>query len=142
MATIIREANVNADPAFVWDALRDFGALHTRLARGFVIGTLLESDRTRVVSFAGGAVAREELVGVDESARRLAYRIVESRLNAAHHHASAQVFDLGGGRSMFVWVADVLPDELAPVVGGLMDRGIDALKATLEGDWSMNERPG
>ena len=34
MATVYKEFIVEADAAHVWDALRDFSAVHTRLAPG------------------------------------------------------------------------------------------------------------
>ena len=37
MATIRIETTIDAAPEDVWDALRDFGALHTRLAPGFAV---------------------------------------------------------------------------------------------------------
>jgi len=51
---------------------------------------------------------------------------------ASHHHASAQVFAHGEGRSRFVWITDVLPDEFAAYIGSMMDQGGDAMKKTLE----------
>ena len=36
MATICKEILIDAPPEHVWDALRDFGALHERLVPGFV----------------------------------------------------------------------------------------------------------
>lgn len=51
MASIHREILISADPATVGGALRDVGAVHTRLARGFVADTKLEPG-ARVVTFA------------------------------------------------------------------------------------------
>jgi hypothetical protein len=134
MATIIREVVIDADARSVWDALRDFGALHERLARGFVTYSRLDGVDTREITFFNGAVARERLIGVDDGARRLAYSVIESRFNATHHHASAQVLDVGDGRSRFVWTMDVLPDALAAPIAALMNTGIEAIKATFEPD--------
>ena len=36
MASIHKDISIDASPADVWDAVRDFGAVHTRLAPGFV----------------------------------------------------------------------------------------------------------
>jgi Polyketide cyclase / dehydrase and lipid transport len=131
MATIIRDAIIDQDADTCWDALRDFAALHQRLAPGFIADNQMESSDVRVVTFFNGAVARERLVGVDDTARRLAYTVIESRFNAAHHNAAAQVVDLGDGRSRFVWIVDVLPDELAAPIGQLMDAGLAAIGTTL-----------
>lgn len=130
MATIYKEFIVEADVAAVWDALRDFGAVRTRLAPGFLTDCKLDGQDARIVSFANGLVARELLVGIDEANRRLAYTVTDGK--ASHHHASAQVFAHGEGRSRFVWITDVLPDKLAAYIGSMMDEGGVAMKKTLE----------
>ncbi len=130
MATIIRQTMIDVSPADAWAALRDFGAVHQRLAVGFVADCTLDAPDVRTISFVSGAVAKERLVGVDDGARRLAYTVIDSSLQLAHHHASAQIIeDVDGTR--FVWTTDVLPDDLAPTVAGLMDAGIAAIGLTL-----------
>ncbi len=131
MASICREILIDAPPDRVWDALADFGALHERLVPGFVVATELHGD-VRVITFFNGAVAQERLVGTDADARRLAYTVIDGPLGAAHHHASAQVLAEPDGGSRFVWITDVLPDDLAAPTGGLMDRGLAVMKETLE----------
>ncbi|HZR15406.1 MAG TPA: SRPBCC family protein [Acidimicrobiia bacterium] len=131
MASIRKEITLDARPDDVWDALRDFGALHERLVPGFVVDARVDGD-TRVITFFNGAVARERLVGIDDSARRLAYAVVESGLGFTHHSAAAQVLSDGDG-SRFVWISDLLPDERAPQVDALMERGIAAVRDALDG---------
>jgi hypothetical protein len=75
-------------------------------------------------------VARELIVDVDDSARRLVWAVVGGRLT--HHNASMQVFADGQGRSRVVWVADLLPNELAGHVSGLIEQGLGVMKQTLE----------
>jgi hypothetical protein len=41
MASIVREVVIAAPAAPCWDAIRDFGALHERLAPGFVTGVAM-----------------------------------------------------------------------------------------------------
>jgi len=129
MATIRKEFSLHRNAEQVWDALRDFPAVHERLAPGFVIDTKMDGD-TRVVTFANGSVARETLVTIDEDNRRLAYMIRSERLT--HHNASAQVFALGGDECRFVWITDVLPDEIAPYISTQMDLGVEAMKKAFE----------
>ncbi|SDX50337.1 Polyketide cyclase / dehydrase and lipid transport [Variovorax sp. YR634] len=131
MATVYKEFIVEADAAHVWDALRDFGAVHTRLAPGFLTGCTIDAEGARILTFANGLVAREVLVGIDDAHRRLAYTVTGGQ--AAHHHATAQVFEEGAGRSRFVWITDVLPDAMAAYIGPMMEQGGAAMKATLEG---------
>src|SRR5688500_14440609 len=110
MASIRMEIRLDARPDDVWDALRDFHAVHERLAPGFVVDSQPDGNDVRVITFANGAVAREVLVGVDDEARRLAYCIPELP-GATHHSASAEVVAEGRG-CRFVWVTDVLPEEM------------------------------
>jgi carbon monoxide dehydrogenase subunit G len=131
MATIYKEFIVEADAARVWDALRDFNAVHVRLAPGFLTGCTIDAEGARMLTFANGLVAREVPVGIDDTHRRLAYTVAGGK--ASHHHASAQVFTEGPGRSRFVWITDVLPDAMAAYVEPMMVQGAAAMKAALEG---------
>jgi polyketide cyclase/dehydrase/lipid transport protein len=127
MASIRREVVLAAPASVVWDALRDVGAIHTRLAPGFVVATELEPDGgARVVTFGNGMTARELIVDIDDGARRLAWSVVGGRMT--HHNASAQVFD-DAGATRFVWIADLLPHELAPAIAGMIDQAIAAISA-------------
>ena len=129
MASLRKELALAAPAEHVWAALRDFGAVHERLAPGFVTGATMEGDDVRVVTFFNGSSARETRVGCDDTLRRLAYAILGGR--AAHYAASAEVRDEGGGRR-FVWTVDVLPDTLAPYIDDMMTRGAAAMKKALE----------
>lgn len=132
MASIHKEVIIDAPAAQCWAALRDFGALHERLAKGFVTNATMLGEREREVTFASGAVVREVLVGVDDTSTRLAYTVVDGPLGSSHHNASAQIVPAGPSRCRFVWITDVLPDELAERTSALMDAGLAAIKATLE----------
>jgi hypothetical protein len=127
MASIHREISLTADAGAVWDVVRDVGAVHTRFAPGFVVDTTLE-EGARVVTFGNGMVAREVIVDIDETARRLAYSARSERLE--HHNASFQVVAEGAGCRL-VWIADVLPQAAAATVAGMMDEGLKAAKAAL-----------
>ena len=129
MASIRKEIAVEAPADQVWDAVRDVGAVHTRLARGMVRDTRLDGD-SRLVTFANGETVRERIVDIDDRSRRLAYAVVGWR--TTHHHASFEVVTDGESRSRVIWVADLLPDELTGLVDGLMEQGSAAIKATLE----------
>jgi hypothetical protein len=131
MATIRKDMAIEASPEHVWAAVRDVGAVHQRLAPGFVVGTRLDGD-ARIVTFANGAVARELLVDLDDKARRLAYSVVESPLQMTHHHASIQVLPEGANQSRVVWIADVWPNEAAARVGPMMEQGSLVMKKTLD----------
>src|SRR6185295_7076779 len=129
MASIRKEILIDAPTEHVWAAIRDVGAVHERLAPGFVVDTRMEGD-ARVVTFGNGLVARELIVEVDDDGRRLVWAVVGGRFT--HHHASLQVFADGNGRSRVVWIADLLPNELAGYVAGLIDQGAATMQTTLE----------
>ena len=128
MATIRREITTTASPAHVWDAIRDVGALHTRLVPGFVTDTKLEPG-ARIVTFANGMTAKELIVDCDDTAQRLVWSAVGGRMT--HHNASVQVFAEDAG-SRVVWIADLLPNELAPAIAGMIEHGMAAMKVTLD----------
>ena len=129
MASIRREVQVNAPPEKIWDAVRDVGAVHRRLAPGFVVDTKLE-EGARVVTFANGMTARELIVDVDDTARRLVWSVVGTP-RLTHHNASLQVSAEGNG-SRIVWVADLLPNEVAGYIQGMIEQGMAVMKQTLE----------
>ena len=128
MASIQKDIIIDANPNDVWDALRDFGALHTRLVPGFVTNTKLDGD-ARIVTFSNGTVAREVLVDCDDTRQRLVYAIKNEKLT--QHSASAQVFTEADGRSRLVWIVDVLPNEVAPYMNAQMDEGAAAMQKAL-----------
>ena len=128
MASIRREAFIDARPETAWAALRDVGALHTRLVPGFVVDTKLE-DGARIVTFGNGMVARELIVDIDDEARRLVWSVVGGRFQ--HHNASAQVVVDGNGRSRFIWIADLLPNEIAGDIRALIEQGSAVIQKTL-----------
>ena len=129
MASVQREIEIEASAAHAWDALRDVGALHTRLVPGFVTETTLEPG-ARLVTFGNGRVVREWIVDVDDSRRRVAWSVQDEPFR--HHNASAQVFEIAPGRCRFVWIADVLPDELCGFVTGMIEQGLGVIQKTLE----------
>jgi Polyketide cyclase / dehydrase and lipid transport len=130
MASIRKEIFTNARPDDAWDALRDVGALHTRLVPGFVTDTRLEPG-ARVVTFGNGRVVRELIVTIDDDERRLVWSVVGTAMT--HHNGSTQVFADAKGLTKVVWIADLLPDEAAGTVGAMMEHGMAVMKQTLDG---------
>jgi carbon monoxide dehydrogenase subunit G len=128
MSSIRKEITTRAPSDRVWDAIRDIGALHTRLVPGFVVDTRLEPG-ARLVTFANGVKVREPIVAVDEQARRLVWGAEGSDLR--HYNASVQVFPEVDG-SRVVWIADFLPDEAAGKIGPMMEAGMAAMKKAMD----------
>jgi len=130
MATIQREIEIARDKSFVWDAIRDVGAIHRRLVPGFVVDCKLEGD-SRTVTFANGMVVREVIVTVNDETCRHAWSARGEPFT--HHNASIQVFTEGVAKCRLVWIADLLPNEVADTVEKMMLQGLNVMKRTLEG---------
>jgi len=130
MATIQKEIEIAREGSFVWDAIRDVGAIHRRLVPGFVVDCRLEGD-SRIITFANGMVIREVIVTVNDETCRHAWSARGEPFT--HHNASIQVFTEGVGKCRVVWIADLLPNEVAETVEQMTLQGLDAMKRTLEG---------
>lgn len=129
MATIRIERIIAAPADFVWERLRNFGALHTRVAPGFVLDSVVEGD-VRTLTFADGLVMRERLIAIDDQHRRIVYSILADLFE--HHSASNMIVPEGEGRCRFVWVVDFLPDGPGPRVEAAMNAGADAIRNAME----------
>ncbi|MET0902785.1 MAG: SRPBCC family protein [Acidimicrobiales bacterium] len=127
MATITKHIPIATDVDSAWAALRDVGNPHHVFAP-VLTDARLEGD-SRVVTFANGMVVRERIVTLDDDARRLAYTVEDGPFT--HHHASFTVAEGPGGTCTVTWVSDLLPDDVAPMVEGLMAEGAAALAVTL-----------
>ena len=133
MATIYKELTVQATADNVWAAIRDVGAVHTRLAQQFVTDTRLDGD-SRLVTFVNGAVIRERIITIDDERRRLAYSVVEWQ--TTHHNGTFQVFADGDRHTRIVWIADLLPNNLASLVDEQMSQGLEAITRTMEREFN------
>jgi hypothetical protein len=120
MASLKRELSLRNSAERVWDALRDFQAVDRRVAPGFLTGS--KPDGTaRIVAFANGTSAREELVDSDDASRRLVYGIANEQLT--HYSAAVQVFPADHGCRL-VWTVDMAAQQ--------MDAAVKVMKPTLE----------
>ena len=127
-ATVRRQTTVAADPAAVWDAIADFGAVHTRVAPGFL--TALELDGSdRIVTFGTGATAREVFISRDDEGRRLVYAIPDGPFRS--YSAAFEVAEAPGGARV-TWTIDLAPASYADYVGGMMDQALPIMRRMLE----------
>jgi hypothetical protein len=129
MATIRSELRTRARPSEVWSAIRDVGALHTRLVPGFVVDTKLEPG-ARVVTFVNGTVLREPIVTLDDQMRRLVWTHDGGR--AQHYNGALHVSELGDGTTSVVWTADFLPDDIAGAMAKAIEAGMAAMQQSLD----------
>lgn len=129
MASVQRDVSIHAPAASVWDALRDVGALHTRLVPGFVTDCRLDGD-TRTVTFGDGTVVHERIIAIDDAQRRVVWSVRDAPF--VHHNGAAQVTEDGADRCRVTWTADLLPDTLAERTAAMMEQGLDAMRRALE----------
>jgi hypothetical protein len=129
MASIHRDIPIDAAPADVWAAVRDFGAVHRRLAPGFALDAHLDGEE-RIVTFTNGTVARELLVDCDDTRQRLVYAVISERVK--HYNASVQVTSDGAARARLIWTVDLLPNDIAPYIAGQMDQAALAMQKALD----------
>ena len=129
MATIHKEIKIKRSKEFVWDAIRDVGAIDKRLVPGFVGDCKLDGD-WRIVTFGNGLVVRELIVSVDDKICRHSWSARGEPLT--HHNASVQVFSDGEEKCRVVWIADLMPNEVAEVIGQMIQQALNAMKQTLE----------
>ena len=129
MATIQKEIEIERSKNFVWDAIRDVGAIHKRLVPGFVIDCKLEGD-WRTVRFVNGMLVRELIVSVDDNTCRHSWAAVHESLS--HYNASVQVFSEGDHKCRVVWIADLMPNEVTDSIGQMIENALRTMKQTLE----------
>jgi hypothetical protein len=129
MATIRSEIKTRAKPSEVWSAIRDIGALHTRLVPGFVADTRLEPG-ARVVTFVNGVTLREPIVTLDDEARRLVWTHEGGR--ARHYNGALEVSEAAGGLTSVVWTADFLPDDIGGYMAQAIEAGMAAMQRSLD----------
>jgi carbon monoxide dehydrogenase subunit G len=129
MATIRKEVVLDAPLIDTWAAFADFHAVDRRIATGFVVKSE-PNEGGRTVTFASGIVANEQLVTIDHAAHRLSYTIKGGRMS--HHNASFHL-TAEGARTRVTWLADILPNELEPAIGGMLEEGCKAMQRKFAG---------
>jgi hypothetical protein len=128
MASLHKQILIDARSSDVWAAVRDFGAVQ-HLVPGLVVDCRLDGD-ARIVTFADGRVARELLVDIDDESQRLVY--AEPDKPFITRSASVQVTAEGENSSRVIWIIDILPNNLAGLIGSNMDKGLRVMKQTME----------
>jgi len=130
MASIHKSVALAVSAASAWDAIRDFGAVHLRVAAGFVADCRRDGD-ARIVTFVNGNVVRELLVDCDDARRRLVYAIPPNE-RIAHYQGCFTVSDDGDRGCRIDWTVDLLPHAAAPAIAAQMDLGVAAMRTTLD----------
>ncbi len=127
MATATAELTMSASPETVWAIVRDFHGLATWMPG--IDASVAEGD-DRVLSMMGMSI-RERLTDLDEPGRSITYSIVDGA-PVESHSATITVHEADGG-SRVTWDVDATPDDMAPMMQGIYQSSLDALKSKAEG---------
>lgn len=120
----------------VWTALRSFGGVEAwipMIAASEVDGE--GAGATRVCTTGDGGRLVERLDELDDDAKRLTYRIVDSPLPVQNYRSSMSVLPSGAG-ALVVWnatfdVAGAEPAEVEAMMRDVYASGLDGLDALL-----------
>lgn len=129
MASIHKEIQVRRNRDVAWNAIRDVGMIHRKLVPGFVVDCRLEGD-SRYLTFGNGMTIREIIVDVDDQTFRHSWSARGAPFT--HHNASIQVFGEDDNTCRLVWIADLMPNEIAGAISEMIEQGLNTMKATLE----------
>ena len=88
----------------------------------------MDGPDARIVTFGNGMVVKELIIDIDDAKRRVAWSAVGGRLT--HYNASMQIFADGDGTKA-VWIADLLPNDVAGAIGGMIEQGLAAMQRAL-----------
>ena len=105
MASIHQEIANDAPPGRVWDAVRDVGAIHGRLAPGFVVDTRVE-DGARVVTFGNGMVARELIVDLKDRDHAVILASSAKAAEVEHYLDLIDARDMAGTPALSTQIVD------------------------------------
>ena len=75
-------------------------------------------------------VVRELIVSIDDRTCRHSWSPRGEPLT--HHNAAVQVFSECQEKCRVVWIADLMPNEVADAITEIIQQGLDAIKQTLE----------
>lgn len=138
MTKVSMTAQIAADPAKVWTLLGRFDGLDAWMPSiASCEGTGSGSGATRTLTLGDGGTVIEELVSVDESARRYTYKILEAPLPIKNYLSAISVTAEGSGSGVS-WAcefdADGAPEaDMEAMLMDLYQSSLDNAKKLLEG---------
>jgi len=128
MATATAELTMSASPDAVWAILSDFHGLPNWMPG---IDESVADGEDRVLSMMGMTI-RERLVKMDDAGKAVTYSIVDGA-PVESHEATITVHDADGGGSRVTWDVTATPDDMAGLMQGIYQQGLEALKTKAEG---------
>lgn len=138
---VSKSMELAADAGKTWNAVKDFGGLHTWHPAVEKTDIKRGGDNkpgmVRVLSLKGGGEITETLTAHSSPARSLSYRIDKSPLPVTGYNSTIAVKPGKAGSSTITWSSTFAAkpgtkdEEAKKVIGGIYDAGLDNLKKKL-----------
>jgi carbon monoxide dehydrogenase subunit G len=122
------EVSIDRSPDDVWKFVREFGGLDTWMPG---VETCVVDGEVRTIGLMGIEI-KEQLRGIDDSARRISYSVVESPMSNMESHLATIAVDPEGSGSHVTWSVEVSPDELLGLFVPVYEGSVVELKKKLE----------
>jgi carbon monoxide dehydrogenase subunit G len=122
------EVSIDRSPDDVWKFVREFGGLDTWMPG---VETCVVDGEVRTIGLMGIEI-KEQLRGIDDTARRISYSVVESPMSNMESHLATIAVDPEGSGSHVTWSVEVAPDELLGLFVPVYEGSVVELKKKLE----------
>ena len=122
------EVSIDRSPDDVWKLVREFGGLDTWMPG---VETCVVDGDVRTIGLMGIEI-KEQLRGIDDTARRISYSVVESPMSNMESHQATIAVDPEGNGSHVTWTVEVAPDELLGLFVPVYEGSVVELKKKLE----------
>jgi len=124
MATDRRTVHIDAAADAVWALVRDVRAVAVWFPS---IKSCSVTGNQRTCVLQSGSKVVEEIVVMDDRMRRLQYRILRG-IAVESHLGTIEVVEDDAAGCTVVYTTEVMPDDLAPALGGSVERALSSLR--------------
>ena len=128
MASATAEASIARKPDDIWKVVREFGAVGDYMPG---IDSCTVDGDVRTVGMMGIEV-KEQLRDLDDDTRRISYSIVKSPMSNMVSHLCTIAIEAEGDGTHVSWTVEVEPDDLLPLLQGIYEGAVVALKDKFE----------
>ena len=127
MVSVRRHIFLATPATDVWKIVGDAGGVSKwfpSVAKSSLVGS------TREVTLLNGLVVSEEIVTLDDDARRLQYRVL-SGISLSAHLATLDVIEIDSSHSLLISSVDVEPDDFGPRLAASIEAAFAVLQELL-----------
>ena len=128
MASGKAEISIDRSPDEVWKLLREFGGLADWMPG---VDTCTVDGDVRTLGMMGMEV-KEQLRGLDDENRTIAYSLIEAPIPNLQSHLCTIAVDPEGAGSHVTWTVDVAPDDLLAIFLPIYEGSVGEIKKKVE----------